>query len=260
MPRPSDDLSAGRCAMQLILSASLCLALAAAIYFLVRGWRSFGGRQLLFSLPIQWWPDFQRWDQHSEFELQEAAALWFNAEPQLPMWWRARWKVRQLRGVFETGEVPGEPTALAGPPGIRGRISFSVTSHTRVHRDTLRSLAEKEGAAPLFLFPEFRFRSPQRDTETDHARLARIHQAVRFAVTNAESERNGLRARLEKARQSAGLLVGNMDNGDRAGAAPSELINIKERLRVGERRISQLKDHLAALRRIESAVAGELNS
>jgi hypothetical protein len=107
---------------------------------------------------------------------------------------------------------------------------------------------------------QFRFRSPQRDRESDRARLTRIQQNVRSAVTDAESEFNGLRARLEKARQSAAMLLENTDNGDREGAHKSELKTVEERLLVGEKRIGQLKDHLAALQRIESAVALELNS
>jgi predicted nucleic acid-binding Zn-ribbon protein len=106
----------------------------------------------------------------------------------------------------------------------------------------------------------FRSRSPQRDRETDQARLARIHQTVRTCVTNAESELNGLRARLEKARQSASMLVGNVDNSEREQASRSELRSAEERLLAAERRIVQLKDHLAALQRIASAVNMELNS
>jgi chromosome segregation ATPase len=107
----------------------------------------------------------------------------------------------------------------------------------------------------------FRSRSSQRDQETDQARLAGVVQAVRSAVANAESELNGLRARLEKARQSAGMLLGNdMDNGDGGGAHESELRRVEEQLLGAERRIAELKDHLAALQRIESAVNVELSS
>ena len=106
----------------------------------------------------------------------------------------------------------------------------------------------------------FRSRSPQRDRENDQARLARIHQTVRTCVKNAESELNGLRARLEKARQSASMVVGNVDNGERDEARRSELRRVEERLLTAERRIVQLKDHLAALQRIASAVNMELNS
>jgi len=112
----------------------------------------------------------------------------------------------------------------------------------------------------LFRLPEFRFRSPQRDKETDQARLAGIHHAARSAVTNAEHELSGIRARLEKARQTAAMLLGSLDSGGRDDAHGSELRGAEERLLVAERRMVQLKAHLAALQRIESALNIELNS
>ena len=107
---------------------------------------------------------------------------------------------------------------------------------------------------------QFRFRASQRDKESDRGRLTRIHQTIRSAVADAERELNGLRTRLDKARQSAAMLLENADNGDRGAAHKSELKSIEERLLVGEKRIVQLKDHLAALQRIESAVTIELNA
>ena len=106
----------------------------------------------------------------------------------------------------------------------------------------------------------FRSRSPERDRETDQARLAHIHQTVRTCVTNAESELTGLGARLEKARHSASMLVGNIDNSEHDEASRSELRSAEERLLAAERRIVQLKDHIAALQRIANAVNLELNS
>jgi hypothetical protein len=107
---------------------------------------------------------------------------------------------------------------------------------------------------------QFGFRSPQRDRESDQTRLARVHQVVCSAVTDAESELNGLRGRLEKVRQSAIALVGTMENGDGEEGHKSKLKTIEERLLVAERRIVRLKDHIAALQRIESAVNLELKS
>jgi hypothetical protein len=152
----------------------LFLALTAAAYLITRWWRSGGGRQLLLSLPLQGWPDFQKWDQRSEFNLEEAAALWFDAEPRSPMWWRARRKLRQLRAAIA---VPSQPKGLTDgfPP------SASRTASARVPRETLRAMAEREGAHPLFLYPEFRFRSQDRDKDTDGARLASICESVRSA-------------------------------------------------------------------------------
>ncbi len=128
--------------MNLSLLSGFFLVLAVVAYLLTRWWRYGGGRQLLLSLPLQSWPDFTKWDQRHQFKLDEAAALWFNAEPRFPLWWRARWKLRRLRALIVTG-VPEETS-----PDV-----WSL-----VHRDTLRTLAEKEGVHPLFLYPEFRSR------------------------------------------------------------------------------------------------------
>jgi hypothetical protein len=126
-------------------------------------------------------------------------------------------------------------------------------------------LGQNAGSRPLrcksmldFLF-RFRFRSPQRDRQNDQGRLTRVHEAARSSIANAESELSGLRARVEKARQSAGFLLENMDNRDGRGHQ-SELKSLEDRLLVGERRIKELKDHIAALQRIESAVEIELKS
>jgi hypothetical protein len=231
----------------------LFLALTAAAYLITRWWRSGGGRQLLLSLPLQGWPDFQKWDQRGEFNLEEAAALWFDAEPRSPMWWRARRKLRQLRAAIA---VPSQPKGLTDgfPP------SASRTASARVPRETLRAMAEREGAHPLFLYPEFRFRSQDRDKDTDGARLASICESVRSAISNAENELGGLKTRLENARQSASTLL--TIAGSPSGEEPEEggRAGIEIHLFAPERRVEELRDHLAALRRIESAVNKELNS
>jgi chromosome segregation ATPase len=101
----------------------------------------------------------------------------------------------------------------------------------------------------------FRFRSPQRDKGTDQLRLSSIRQAVRSAISSADSEFNGLQARLENARQAAASLLGNdVDGSDREPAHEAELRNAEERLLAAEGRISQLNGHLEALRRIEDLV------
>jgi hypothetical protein len=226
--------------MRLLVFATIFMVLLAAAYLLVRWWHHGGGRQLLLSLPLQSWPDFGKWDQCSEFELDEAAALWFDAEPRSKMWWRARWKLRRLRAMMAVSQ----PRRVIAPP---------------VHRDTLRALAEKEGVHPLFLYPEFRFRSGDRDKETDKARLTRIHDGVCFAISNAEQELGGLQARLERSRQSAEALA-TTDNRNDADSEANGRASVQFRLLAPERRVEELKNHLAALRRIESAVNKELYS
>jgi hypothetical protein len=179
--------------MKLWLFGSVILVLAAAAYLIARWWRNSGGRQLLLSLPFQSWPDFRKWDRHGEFKLEEAAALWFDAEPRSPMWWGAQWKLRRLRAAGGRGN-----------PSRRVPQGLTVgTLQSRLTRQFIATtLAEREGVHPLFLYPEFRFRSQDRDKETDKARLASIHEAVRYAISNVESELKGLQARLEYAHQS----------------------------------------------------------
>jgi hypothetical protein len=230
-----------------LLSAILVLAIVA--YLVTRWWRYGGGRQLLLSLPLQGWPDFRKWDQRDKFELDEAAALWFNAEPRFPMWWRAWWKRRRLRALIVAGAP--RPAPEKTPADARSPVS----------RDTLRTLAEKEGVQPLFLYPEFRFRSRDRDIGSDQARLASIHKSVVSAILSVESELDGLRTRLEYARQAASVLLtttdgpAKKDHPDKTDAAGVEV-----HLLAPERRMEELRDHLAALRRIESAVKKEMHS
>ena len=100
----------------------------------------------------------------------------------------------------------------------------------------------------------FSFRAPQRDRESDQARLAAIRKTVRAAVTNAETELKVLRTRLESARQSAALYLTNLCNGNLEEFDRSELKSVESRLLVAEKRVKQLTDHLAALQKIESAV------
>jgi hypothetical protein len=236
-----------------LLSAFLVLALVA--YLVTTWWRHGGGRPLLLSLPLQSWPDFRKWDQRNEFKLDEAAALWFNVEPRFPIWWRARRKLRRLRALIAAGVDAAAPAEV----GLR-KIAASAAP-PRVHRDTLKTLAEKEGVHPLFLYPEFRFRSRERDSGTDEARLANVQKSVGSAISSVESELDGLRTRLEYARQAATALLTNTDSpADKDHPNKTDDTGVEVRLLAPERRLEELQDHLAALRRIESAVNKELNS
>jgi len=100
----------------------------------------------------------------------------------------------------------------------------------------------------------FDFRAPQRDRESDRARLAAICKTVSAAVTDAETELRGLRIRLESARQSAAMLFTNLENGNLEASSRSELKSVEVRLLAAERRVKQLVDHLATLQRIQSEV------
>jgi predicted RNase H-like nuclease (RuvC/YqgF family) len=106
----------------------------------------------------------------------------------------------------------------------------------------------------------FSFRAPQRDWESDQARLAVIRKALRAATTNAETELKGLRRRLESARRSAALLFTNLDNGNLEETNHSELKSVENRLLSAEKRAKQLVEHLAELRKIENVVDAAANS
>jgi hypothetical protein len=106
----------------------------------------------------------------------------------------------------------------------------------------------------MFDFRQFLFRSPERDGETDRQRLALLQQAVHLAVEGAEHESNGLRGRLEKARQSAAFLLAEMDDGGPEAARRSELANVERRLVGAERRLARLRIQLTILRTIENMV------
>ena len=118
--------------------------LGVAAYLITLWWRYRGGRQLLLSLPLQNWPDFRKWDQCNEFKLDEAAALWFDAEPRTPMWWRARWKLRRLRNALAahlTGSQTQPLTAAVGvgqnPPTLARRFVGTPSGCWRKRRASI---------------------------------------------------------------------------------------------------------------------------
>jgi hypothetical protein len=62
------------------------------------------------------------------------------------------------------------------------------------------------------------FRSPRRNQEADRRRLSEIWRAVNLAISGAESERKGLRTRIEKAKRSAAFLA-DIEDSDLSGQA-----------------------------------------
>jgi chromosome segregation ATPase len=104
----------------------------------------------------------------------------------------------------------------------------------------------------------FRSRSPDRDRENDRARLIRIQEAVCSSIASAESELNGLSARLESARQSAAFLLSNLDYGGREETVKSQLKDVEGRLLVAEKRVQQLDNRIETLEAIENMVYGAL--
>jgi 3-methyladenine DNA glycosylase/8-oxoguanine DNA glycosylase len=97
----------------------------------------------------------------------------------------------------------------------------------------------------------FRFRSPERDRETDERRLGRVRLVARSAVADAEAEAKGLRARIVEARRSALFLVEHIDDGEYAPTSRAALKRREQHLFTIEQRLAQLEDHLTALRKLE---------
>jgi hypothetical protein len=100
----------------------------------------------------------------------------------------------------------------------------------------------------------FRFRSPERDRETDERRFGLIRTVVRSAIADAEAEAKGLRVRIAEARRSAIFLVEHVGYGECAPTSRAALKTREEHLLAIERRLAQLEDHLAALLKLERRV------
>src|ERR1700733_9258508 len=103
----------------------------------------------------------------------------------------------------------------------------------------------------MFGLRRFRFRSPERNRETDVRRLARIKGAARSAVLEAEAELKGLRARVAKTRRAVMSLLAQVEGRERDPACRAELTNLERTLLAGEQSLAQLEDHLTALRKLE---------
>jgi hypothetical protein len=99
----------------------------------------------------------------------------------------------------------------------------------------------------------FSFRSPQRNQETDRRRLSQIWSVVNSAISHAETETKGLRARVAKARISAAFLA-EVDGGESDPSGHAKLKTVERYVADAEARLAQLKDHLEHLRRIEADV------
>jgi hypothetical protein len=106
----------------------------------------------------------------------------------------------------------------------------------------------------MFGFRIFGFRSLERDRTTDERRVASIKMVVLSAVAEAEAEVKRLRVRISKVRSSAIFLVEQVDDHEADPTRRAELTSVEKHLLANERRLAQLKDHLAFLRSIEIAV------
>ena len=103
----------------------------------------------------------------------------------------------------------------------------------------------------MFGLRRFRFRSPERNRETDERRLSRIRGVVHSAVLEAEAELKGLRARVAKTRRAVMSLLAQVEDREPDPACRAELTNLERTLLAGEQSLAQLEDHLTVLRKLE---------
>lgn len=95
----------------------------------------------------------------------------------------------------------------------------------------------------------FRFRSPQRDAETDRQRIDPVIQAIDTAVGSALKEREALRARVNTARDLASFAVGTGYDEylSRDTKATSTIKEYEQQMVIGEDRLRVLDQQIANL-------------
>jgi hypothetical protein len=93
----------------------------------------------------------------------------------------------------------------------------------------------------MFGLRRFRFRSPERNRETDERRLSRIKGVMHSAVLEAEAELKGLRARVAKTRRAVMSLLAQVEDREPDPACRAELTNLERTLRAGEQSLDRLQ-------------------
>jgi len=107
--------------------------------------------------------------------------------------------------------------------------------------------------------PGDRFRSADRDRETDEQRLAAIESAVREALLAADREKSALGKRLEQAQTTATILAGT-DTYEHETRLPEKTAGLAEseaEMSRAENRLLDLDRHISKLKRIESVILAE---
>lgn len=95
----------------------------------------------------------------------------------------------------------------------------------------------------------FRFRSVQRDAQTDQERIGSVVQAIDAAVNSALKEREALAARVGAARDLASFAVGTADDEylTRETRDKSRIEKYEQQMIVGEKRLAELDQQIASL-------------
>jgi hypothetical protein len=104
----------------------------------------------------------------------------------------------------------------------------------------------------MFIFRLFQFRPPERDQAADNRRIALIQKTVRSAIEDAEAEVKGLQVRIARARTSVTFLLAQIDGGEPPPDCRARLTPLEQRFLAGERRLAQMREHVAHLRELES--------
>jgi hypothetical protein len=97
---------------------------------------------------------------------------------------------------------------------------------------------------------EFRARSPERDAETDHARVSAILDAVQHALHSAAQEQSGLHRRVEDVLARAAVTQGNAV--DEYLEPPSR--SVQYEIANGQRRLRELSATISHFRFLKVAI------
>lgn len=126
--------------------------MALGLVLIVRGaWQNW------FQAPT---PDYDVWDAKDAFRLYEAASLWVNVEPRLPLTRKARAQYKVFESALNGGGMPA-----AASPTVRDAIDRAfakvnkeewVDPNTLIDRGVLIEWATHHSEEPPFLFPKRR--------------------------------------------------------------------------------------------------------
>jgi hypothetical protein len=103
---------------------------------------------------------------------------------------------------------------------------------------------------------EFKARSPERDAETDHARIDAILRSLDHALSGAETEQAGLNHRVDDVLSRAAVTFGNGDDEylTREKIDSEHLDLFEKDIANGQRRLRELTESIAHYKFLKEAV------
>ena len=101
----------------------------------------------------------------------------------------------------------------------------------------------------------FRIRSPERDSETDAARIGQIGANISDVLAAFEKEREGLNRRISEAQMMASVTVGTATDEyvTREPARAEGLASYEAEMRRGRERLATLENHISNLKFMRAA-------